>query len=91
VLSKWISKNELQREEIFIITKLPPEAMTREGVSKFLSKSLSALDLGCVDMYLVHIPIGVKPARDGKTHFPLNEEGNLDLDMDTDLIAVWKV
>jgi aldehyde reductase len=66
--------------------------MTAEKVGHFLSLSLQRLQLEYVDMYLVHVPFGVKYKSDTEpVSFVVTPEGGrtVDLDLDTDLAAVW--
>lgn len=89
VLDEWLVSGKLKREELFIVTKLPPHANRSNCVEKFLKKSLHDLKLSYVDLYLIHTPFGV-PEVDGP--FLTDEEsGELILDTATDHISTWKV
>lgn len=76
-------------DDLFIVTKLPPGGNRPEGVSKFLKRSLSNLQLDYVDLYLVHAPFAFKDV-EGNLH-PITAEGLIDIDPTTDHVAIWKV
>lgn len=57
-------------------------------VEEFIKKSLEALQLTYLDLYLIHNPVGMVY---GKEPFPKDENGKLKLDMSTDHVAIWKV
>ncbi|WP_144764758.1 aldo/keto reductase [Curtobacterium sp. 9128] len=44
------------RDEVFITTKLPAEIKTAAGARDAFAASAAALDLGVVDLYLIHAP-----------------------------------
>lgn len=79
----------LTGEDIFLTTKLPPCAMRPEHVQKYIKESLAALQVDYVDLYLVHVPIGMKNVEG--TLYPTLEDGTVDFDMTTDHVAIWKV
>ncbi|KAL1131397.1 hypothetical protein AAG570_011014 [Ranatra chinensis] len=81
VLEKWLSSGKLKREELFIVTKLPGTGNRPEEVEKCIKQSLEALKLDYVDLYLIHLPVGL---------IAKEESGQFDLDMTTDHIALWK-
>ncbi|CAL8137512.1 unnamed protein product [Orchesella dallaii] len=88
VLKQWFDSGKLKREDLFIVTKLPPVGMTPEKVSLFLKKSLESLQLTYLDLYLVHVPFGLQFV-DEETRFPM-KDGKAMFDNATDLVAVWK-
>lgn len=62
--------------------------MTPNRVKYFLKKSLEALKLNYVDLYLIHSPMGYQYLSD-KDLFPM-KDGNVLMDKTTDLEALWK-
>ena len=70
--------------------QLPTIGNRAEDVDKFIHKSLAALRLEYLDLYLIHAPIGLVGKHDMDL-FPLDENGFVVLDMQTDLIKLWKV
>ncbi|CAL4073784.1 unnamed protein product [Meganyctiphanes norvegica] len=89
VLEAWFSSGRLKREDLFITTKLPMNAMRASDVERFLQKSLAAMKIDYVDLYLVHNPVGMK--NDEKTNsFLIGPDGSVVLDLTTDHVAIWK-
>lgn len=62
--------------------------MNEKYVEKYLSQSLSDLQLTYVDLYLVHHPVGLVH---GEGPLPRDDKGNILVDMSTDHAAIWKV
>ncbi|XP_063231581.1 1,5-anhydro-D-fructose reductase-like [Bacillus rossius redtenbacheri] len=87
-LKKWFDSGRIKREELFIVTKLPMTGFQPEKVEKYLNKSLAALQLSYVDLYLIHFPCGLVD-KEGNL-FPVDEAGNLLIDPTTDHVALWK-
>ncbi|XP_043222772.1 1,5-anhydro-D-fructose reductase-like [Amphibalanus amphitrite] len=83
-----IASGKIKRSDIFVVTKLPNIGMQAGKVEKFLRKSLKSLGLDYIDLYLVHVPIGLVE-RSETDVFPF-ENGKLLMDFSTDLIAIWK-
>ncbi|ORY60648.1 NADP-dependent oxidoreductase domain-containing protein [Pseudomassariella vexata] len=77
----------IKREDIFIMTKLWNTYSTR--VSLGLEKSLKALGLDYVDLYLVHWPVGMNP-NGNDDRFPKLPNGERDMLWDHDHIQTWK-
>ncbi|XP_044730730.1 1,5-anhydro-D-fructose reductase [Chrysoperla carnea] len=88
VLTKWIKDGRLKREDLFIVTKLPPTGNKPSGVEKFLTRSLKNLNVDYLDLYLVHTPFTF--AERGEDIHPFNENGEILIDTSTDHVAVWK-
>ena len=61
-----------------------------ESVEKFLTESLTALQVEYVDLYLIHFPVGFQDKGDGNL-WPKDETGALLIDPSTDHISLWKV
>jgi len=89
VLDDWFGSGKLKREELFITTKLPTIGNRRSDVTEFLKKSLAALNVEYVDLFLIHCPVGFKRLDDDNLR-PVDSEGNLCLDNETDLEDLWK-
>lgn len=87
VLERWISAGKVKREELFIVTKLPPSGNRASNVEAQLKKSLEKLKLDYLDLYLVHTPFSFV---EGDDLHPRNEDGSFKIDNTTDHIAVWK-
>ncbi|KAK9875411.1 hypothetical protein WA026_007804 [Henosepilachna vigintioctopunctata] len=87
VLNRWITEGKLKREEIFLVTKLPPFGNRPAGVKKYLKQSLENLQVEYVDLYLIHGPFGVKDVEE--VPHPGISSGNFELDT-TDILSVWK-
>ncbi|KAJ7979002.1 Aldo/keto reductase [Quillaja saponaria] len=81
-MAEAIQLGLVSREELFITTKLWCSDSHPHLVVSTLKKSLGALQLEYLDLYLVHFPVSAKP---GKLEFPFDEE---DL-MPFDLKGVW--
>ncbi|KAJ8687922.1 hypothetical protein QAD02_023717 [Eretmocerus hayati] len=86
-LKKWFDAGG-KREELFISTKLPACGMRASDVEIYLNDSLKKLGLSYVDMYLIHDPFGLNRLANLDEH--IFENGTADLDMTTDIEAVWK-
>lgn len=88
-LNKYFNEGKLKRENLFIVTKLPFMANRAEFVETYLKKSLDCLQIDYVDLYLIHYPAGLKNHGPDNL-FPKNASGKVDLDLETDLISLWK-
>ncbi|KAF5305059.1 hypothetical protein FQA39_LY09321 [Lamprigera yunnana] len=88
VVKKWISEGKLKREDLFLVTKLPPTGMSPKGVRKYADRSLKNLQVDYVDLYLLHSPLGAHDI-DGKL-IPFTSQGEVDFDHTTDHVAIWK-
>jgi diketogulonate reductase-like aldo/keto reductase len=56
VVSRAIAHSGIPRDEIFVTTKLPAEIKSRGEVHASFRKSMAALDMDYVDLYLIHAP-----------------------------------
>lgn len=83
----WIKTGNLTRDELFMVTKLPPVGMCPGGPEKWLKRSLEALRMEYVDVYLVHTPFRFE-AQGDELH-PMRD-GKIAVIDDVDLVAVWK-
>lgn len=89
VLKAILADGKIKREELFIVTKLPINALRKEHVKHFLELSLKRLQLNYIDLYLVHGPFGFQYVSDDNP-FPENEKGEALMDHTTNLVEVWK-
>ncbi|CAL8100340.1 unnamed protein product [Orchesella dallaii] len=63
--------------------------MKADRVDHFINLSLKNLQTEYIDLYLVHWPFGMN-YRGDENVAPKKDDGDLDLDLTTDLLAVWK-
>ncbi|KAG4088720.1 aldo/keto reductase [Neocallimastix lanati (nom. inval.)] len=76
-IGEGIRKSGIPRDQIFLTTKVVAEIKDYEEAKKAIQKSLDDLDIGYIDLMLIHSPQPWANFRNGN-HY---EEGNL---------AVWK-
>ncbi|KAI0172977.1 Aldo/keto reductase [Hypoxylon sp. FL1284] len=76
-----------KREDVFVMTKLWNTYSGRAALG--LDKSLAALGLDYVDLFLVHWPVGMNPAG-SDDRFPRLPDGSRDMLWDHDHVATWK-
>ena len=55
-VGRAIESSGIPREEIYLTTKLPAEVKTSEGAGESFEKSIAALGMDYVDLYLIHAP-----------------------------------
>lgn len=84
-IRECIEKGIVKREELFVTTKLWNNSHERLSVPAALAKSLEALQLNYVDLYLVHYPIGYQ---EGETLSPLDSNGQV-ITSDVDYVDTW--
>jgi len=73
-INEVLKQGKVTREELFITSKLWNAYHKRERVELCLNKSLEALGLKYLDLYLMHWPIGYQ---EGDEMFPKNESGQV--------------
>ncbi|GAB1285040.1 Aldo-keto reductase family 1, member C-like [Apodemus speciosus] len=81
-----IADGTVRREDIFYTSKLPSTCHRPELVRPCLEQSLKKLQLGYVDLYLIHFPVSMKPGND---LIPTDENGELLFDT-VDLRDTWE-
>lgn len=55
-VGRAIRESGIPREEIFVTSKLESHIKTYEGAKEAIEATLSALDIGAVDLFLIHAP-----------------------------------
>ncbi|KAI1391836.1 Aldo/keto reductase [Hypoxylon trugodes] len=76
-----------KREDIFVMTKLWNTYSSRAELG--LEKSLKALGLEYIDLFLVHWPVGMNP-NGNDDRFPKLPDGSRDIVWEHDHVATWK-
>ncbi|XP_068619412.1 1,5-anhydro-D-fructose reductase-like isoform X1 [Battus philenor] len=89
-IKQWITDGKGTRRDLFITTKLPHVGNRASDVKKFLNLQLSRLQMDYVDLYLIHVPFGFHCNLDTLTPV-VKENGEYELDMDTNHVSTWRV
>lgn len=55
-VGKAVRDSGIDRESIFVTSKLPAEIKSHKGALEYFEKTMKNLDLGYVDLYLIHAP-----------------------------------
>lgn len=84
-ISECIEENTIKRQDLFVTTKLWNNSHSRQSVPVALNKSLEALKLDYVDLYLIHYPIGYQ---EGEALSPQDSEGQV-ITSDVDYVETW--
>lgn len=74
-IGKAIKESSIDRKDVFISSKLPPEVMTYDGVFEEFDRTVENLQTDYLDLYLLQAP------------WPWNDSGNIH---DRDNMIVWK-
>ncbi|XP_047376469.1 aldo-keto reductase family 1 member C3-like isoform X1 [Sciurus carolinensis] len=85
-IRRKIIDGTVKREDIFYTSKLWSTFHRPELVQSCLERSLRKLHFDYVDLYLIHLPISMKP---GEEFYPKDENGNIIYDS-VDLCVVWE-
>jgi alcohol dehydrogenase (NADP+) len=76
----------IQREDIFVTTKIWNTNHRPERVAPAVQGSLERLGLTYLDSYLIHTPFAFQP---GENHDPRDKDGNVLYDKETKLLDTW--
>lgn len=74
-IARAIKDSKIKREELFITTKLPANIKNYEETLEYFNRSIKALGLDYIDLYLIHAP------------WPWTDVGN---DYSAGNVAAWK-
>uniref|UniRef100_A0A8C4P598 aldose reductase n=1 Tax=Dromaius novaehollandiae TaxID=8790 RepID=A0A8C4P598_DRONO len=85
-IQQKIKQGAVKREDLFIVTKLWNTFHERSLVKEACKKSLTALQLDYLDLYLMHFPMGYKA---GEELTPVDDKGMI-IPSDTDFLDTWE-
>ncbi|NXN77341.1 ALDR reductase, partial [Bombycilla garrulus] len=85
-LRQKIHQGVVRRQELFIVSKLWSTFHERSLVKEVCQKTLAALQLDYLDLYLMHTPMGFKA---GEELFPADGNGMI-IPSDTDFLDTWE-
>lgn len=87
-----IAEGVIKREDVFIVTKLWNSFHAPDLVKIACEKSIANLNLGPIDLYLMHSPMAYKytgGAWDNDSLLPKDTDGKIIPDNDIDFIDTW--
>ncbi|NWZ03940.1 ALDR reductase, partial [Loxia curvirostra] len=85
-LRQKMEQGVVRREELFVVSKLWSTFHERSMVKEACQKTLAALQLDYLDLYLMHCPMGFKA---GEELFPADANGMI-IPSDTDFLDTWE-
>ena len=86
-MQEVFSEGTIQREDVFVITKLWNTNHRPERVKPAFEASLQRLQLDYLDLYLIHTPFAFQP---GDEQDPRDPSGNVIYDKTVTLLDTWK-
>ena len=86
---KKVIPSVVQREELFITSKLWNDAHRPSEVEKQLDSALSQLGTPYLDLYLIHWPVAFVPGR-GLTPTRADKPDQAEIDTEISLVETWK-
>jgi alcohol dehydrogenase (NADP+) len=86
-LQAGLASGRIQREDIFVTTKLWNSNHLPERVEPAFEASLERLGLNYLDLYLIHTPFAFQP---GDEQDPRDQNGNVIYDDGVTLLDTWK-
>jgi len=86
---KKVIQSVVQREELFITSKLWNDAHRPSEVEKQLNTTLSQLGTPYLDLYLIHWPVAFVPGR-GTSPTRADKPDQVEIDTETSVVETWK-
>lgn len=80
-----IAEGVVKREDIYLVTKV--WGTHHDRILEACEASLKKLDLGYIDLYLIHSPVSLRYS-DGPAPYPRKENGEVDM-IDIDHLTIW--
>lgn len=84
-----IEEGVIKREDIFVTTKLWCTYFKPDQVIEACKRSNEALNLGYIDLYLMHTPVGM-PLQSPEIFFPKKSDGTDGATWDNDFLDTYK-
>ncbi len=86
-MQEVFKKGNIEREDVFVVTKLWNTNHRPERVKPAFDSSLKKLQLDFVDLYLIHTPFAFQP---GDEQDPRDANGNVIYDQGVTLLDTWR-
>jgi diketogulonate reductase-like aldo/keto reductase len=86
-MQEVFKKGRIEREDVFVVTKLWNTNHRPERVKPAFEASLKKLQLDFIDLYLIHTPFAFRP---GDEQDPRDSSGNVIYDPGVTLLDTWR-